>query len=510
VELFHAKDLAALPVNRPGEILKDEQVAFVDVAVDLPGPGGRALRMAGPVIQLTESPAPKPTPAPAPGAHNDELPGLLARPALAAAPVGADVPAQALGNVRILDFSSFFAAGYASKLLGDLGADVIKIEPVSGDQMRPLPDPFEASQRGKRDLALDLKSPESRQIVHDLVKTADVVVLNLRPGKAEKIGLGYEDLKAIKPDLVYVYLPGFGSKGPKSQLKSFAPLLSGFTGLLWEAAGAGADKPVRRAMGNEDYNNGFVGAVSVLLGLAHRAATGQGQYIENPQLHSSLLVTTEQCLDEDGKLVAGLTMDREQMGWGPLYRLYRTADGFICVACVGEGAWDRLRGALALGVGDDVRYADAVDSAGAADVVVKALEDRFAELTSDEAFAVLDENRVPCEIPLDHPHMPDFLWDEWALETGRVLEQEHPVFGYIREVGFVTRLSDSAVVNKGPAPRLGEHTVAVLHELGYDDGTIQGMVASGLCRVPESATDGPATAVPPTSASPTNDGGSDE
>jgi len=373
-------------------------------------------------------------------------------------------------------------------LLGDLGADVIKIEPPEGDQMRPLPDPFEACQRGKRNIALDLMADGAKAVLRDLVTSADVVLHNLRPGKAEKIGIGYDDLRAIKSDLVYCYLPGFGSAGPKAHLKSFAPLQSGFTGLLWEGAGVDARRPVRRVMGNEDYNNGFVGAISVLLGLEYRAKTGDGQYIESPQLHSSLLVTTEQCLDADGKLASGLMVDAEQMGWTSLYRLYRTSDGWICITCVGDKAWGRLREALSdLGL-DDVTYDEAVSDLSGSKVIA-ALEARIAELGTDEVFALLEAHGVPCEVPLDHPHMPDFLWDEWAYETGRVVDQQHDQYGFIREIGFVCRLSDSELINRGPGALLGEHTVEVLRYLGYDDGRIDDLVSSGVCLVPAASHD---------------------
>jgi crotonobetainyl-CoA:carnitine CoA-transferase CaiB-like acyl-CoA transferase len=485
VAMFHAADLAALPVLRPGEILLDDQVEFADVVVELPDAEAGTLRAAGPVIKFAKSPAARPEPAPRLGQHNGEISHLLAAspPAPPDAPPVPPGPArQALAGVRILDFSSFFATAYGAKLLADLGADVIKVEPLVGDQMRPLPDPFEACQRGKRDIAIDLKSPHARQVVDDLVRTADIVFHNLRPGKAERIGIGYEDLRKLKPDLVYCYLPGFGSQGPKSQLKSFAPLLSGFTGLLWESAGAGAERPVRRAMGNEDYNNGFVGAVAALMGLAHRARTGEGQYIENPQLHSSLLVTTEQCLDADGKLVSGLTVDRDQLGWGPLYRLFRTRDGWICVTCVGDRAWRGLRSALdPLEIPDGLETYDAAASPEQSTTVAGVLEARFAELTTDDAFARLDDNGVPCEIAIDHPHMPDFLWDEWALETGRVLDQQHAELGYIRELGFVCHLSGSPNINKGPGPLLGEHTVEVLAEIGYKPERIADLIARGVC-----------------------------
>ena len=479
VKMFHEADLAALPVFRPGEILLDEQVQYANVVVEIEGPDGQKLKAAGPVMRFDGSPAGVPSPAPHLDEHHAAVDELLAAPVPAV--VAAAEPQQALAGIRVLDFSAFFATAYGAKLLSDLGADVIKIEPLEGDQMRPLPDPFEAGQRGKRDLAMNLKAPQARAVLNDLIATADIVVHNLRPGKAEKIGIGFEDVKAIKPDIIYAYLPGFGSTGPKSGLKSFAPLLSGFTGLLWESSGIDADRPVRRAMGNEDYNNGFVGAVAMLMGLYHRGRTGEGQYIECPQLHSSLLVTTEQCLDTDDKLVSGLMIDREQMGWGPLYRLYRTSDGWLCIAVVGDGMWNRLAAALGnLDATGALSYAEASGPDHGTETVA-ALTNRFAALDTASAFALLDTAGVPCEIPLDHPHMPDFLWDEWAYETGRVLDQQHPRHGYIREIGFVTHLSDSPNINKGPGPLLGQHTVEVLTELGYDAARIDELLGSGTC-----------------------------
>ncbi|HYH48220.1 MAG TPA: CoA transferase, partial [Acidimicrobiia bacterium] len=359
--------------------------------------------------------------------------------------------------------------------------DVIKVETPNGDQMRGMADPFEGCQRGKRTIAIDLKAPAARAVIDDLVRSADVVMHNLRPGKAEKVGIDYARLSRIKPDLVYCFLPGFGSTGPKAQLKSFAPLISGFTGLLHLGAGRG-NPPVKRVMGNEDYYNGFMGAVGVLMALEHRAKTGQGQYVESPQLHSSLFAATEQCLDAAGNPIeSGLTLDPAQMGSGPLYRLYRTAgDGWFCLACVGERAFAKLGPALGLEVLPDPSDEEALTAV---------LEERFAQLTADEAFNLLDAEGVPCEIALTDPAMPDFLWDEWAVETGRVFEQHHPVWGWIREFGLSVHLSDTPGLNKGPSPLLGQHTAEILAELGYDRECIDELVGSICVQYEEKVTE---------------------
>lgn len=501
LEEFYAADIAALPVLRPEEVFEDDQVRFAGVVIEQPDDEYGTVRQVGPVMRFSDSPADAPSPAPAPGAHTHRIGEIAAGPFIGrAASLSQPKPlSHALEGVRVLDFSAFFATAYGARLLSDLGADVIKVEPLGGDQMRPLADLFEGAQRGKRTIAVDLRTEEGREVVRRLVATADVVMHNFRPGKAEKIGLGYEDLRLIKPDLIYCYLPGFGSHGPKSELKSFAPLVSGFAGLLYEAAGRG-NPPVRRAIGNEDLYNGFSGAVAVLLALQHRNATGRGQYIENPQLHSSLFVITDQCTDGDGRPLPGLSLDRDQTGWGPLYRLYRTSDGWICITCVGERSYRRLAEALSMpellsdpdlagiaacswepvGPGESPTAGDADTADRLADVLAR----RFASLTSEEAFGLLDSHQVPCEIPLDYPFMPEFLWEDWALESDRVFELHHPEHGWVREVGLVVRLSETPGLQKGPSPVLGQHTLDILTELGFDREQIAGLL-SGPCLAPE-------------------------
>jgi crotonobetainyl-CoA:carnitine CoA-transferase CaiB-like acyl-CoA transferase len=481
IKLLQAADVAVVPVLRPGEVLEHEQVKFNKVEIQVADEQHGLVRQVGPAIRFSETPADRPSPAPARGAHNDRVDELLALPEPQPQQGdGADLK-HPLQGVRIIDFAQWFAGPYGGKILSDLGAEVIKVESPAHDPMRWLPDPFEAASRGKRSITIDLKSRAALAVVHDLVRTADVVVHNFRPGKAEKMGLGYEQLAAINPRLIYCNQPGWGSEGPSKNLKSFAPLMSAMTGLMFEAAGEG-NGPVRRARASEDYYAGLQGATAILMALRHRDETGEGQYIESPQLHASLFCVTEHCLDADGAVVSDLRLDQQQTGYGPLYRLYRTGDGWVCVAAVGDAAFERLRKALELETAlDNETFGSDRDRVEHSEQLAEILAGRFAELTADDALARLEEHGVPCELALAQPFMPQFFWEQWALDSGRVFEHHHEEYGWIREVGLTIRLSETPGANKGPAPRFGEHTRDVLGDLGYEPARIDALIADGIC-----------------------------
>lgn len=469
LRLLRARDVACVPVLRPGEVLRHEQVRHLGLATTVPDPDRGELLQVAPCIRFSDTPAPALRPAPRVGEHNAGIPELRERARQRVRTVPEAAPLRhALEGLTVLDFSTFFAAAYGAKLLGDLGADVIKVEPVEGDPMRPLPDPFEACQRGKRTIAVDLRTAEGRQVAHELVRKADVVVHNLRPGKAEKIGLGYEELRRIRPQLIYCYQPGWGASGPDAHRKSFAPLMSALTGLMFAAAGAD-NPPVRRARASEDYYGGFLGAAAVLMALQVRARTGRGQYVEAAQLAASLFATMEHSLDAAGGRVPGPVLDSDQHGFGPLHRLFPTADGMVCVAVVGARARLRLAALLEAGAGaEDMELSELLAA-------------RLAGLPGEEAVALLDSHRIPCEVARDIPFMPDFFWQDWVVDEGKVFEHEgHPIWGYIREVGQVMSLSDTPGVQRGPGPLLGHHTLEILGELGRTEHEIDELIATGV------------------------------
>ena len=482
IELFRAQDLAAMPMLRPEEIFEDDQIAHAGIVAEVDDPDHGIVNQIGPVVRYHDSPVGKVQPAPDPGQHSAEVAALLERPE-AEPPFAVALDVPPLSGLRVLDFSSFFATAFGARLLSDLGADVIKVEPVRGDQMRPLPDLWECAQRGKRSLAIDLRSPQATELIYRLIATADVIMHNQRPGKAEKLGIGYEQCRDLNPHIIYCYLPGFGSSGPKSELKSFAPLVSGFVGLNYIGAGQGND-PVRRVLGNEDLYNGFNGAVSVLMALDHRNRTGRGQLVESPHLHSAVLVRSEQCIDADGHPIKTLQLDADQTGWDALYRLYRTKDGWIALACVGDRAFRRLAGALRHPeLADDQRFATRNERRANTAALAGELQKLFSNWTTEAAFRALDAAGVPCEVPEDHPVVPEFLWDEWALDSGRVFDRHHPEYGWIREIGHCLRLAATPLSIPPTSARLGEHSREILEQLGYTPQQVSELLR-GPCREP--------------------------
>ena len=466
ISAFHAADIAALPVLPPGEVLLDPQVVQTAQAIELADADYGKIKQGGPAFRFRANAASKPSPAPALGEHNGLLDELMKRPR-SLRPVETKNIKAPLEGVRIVDIGVFFACSFGARILSDLGADVIKVETLEGDQMRPLADLYDGSQRGKRNIALNLKTPEGQEILRNLLAEADIVLHNLRPGNAEKLGFGAEEMLAANPRLIYAYMPGYGGSGPKSKLKSFAPLLSCWTGVMHEGGGEG-NPPATSAVGNEDVYNGLLGAVGLLTALEARERTGRGDYFECPQLNSSIFTTAAHFLDANDTCVYGMRLDAEQCGFSALDRIYQCADGWVCVACRDDASFAAL--AKAIGRPElcgDERFADPASRSKNDDALLSILKPYFAARTKTEAYDALDASGAPVEIVREQNWMNEFLHEGWALASGRVFEDKQSIKGHIKVIGHLARLDGTPGVRKGPAARLGEHSEQILIELGY-------------------------------------------
>ncbi len=376
-----------------------------------------------------------------------------------------------LEGVKILDFGLYFAGPYASRLLCDLGAQVIKLEPILGDTLRPTTKPFMGAQRGKRSIAVDLKHPAGREVAYRIASWADVITHNMRPGVAERLGMGYEQVQKLNPEVVYAYAPGWGSTGPDSQRPGFAPLYSGYVGLHHEASGEG-NLPVSQ-LGNEDNGNGLLGAGGILMALYHRKRTGKGQYLENPQINATLLMAFHIMCRPDGSVVGSLGLDKERRGIHPLDRVYATADGWICVWARTDELFRCLCAVPGLEeLAGDPRFAGAAARLAHAKDLQGILEQAFAARSTRAWEEALAAAGVPSEVPAGKGASHRVLTDPEQRRLGRVEEYDHPHWGNVRDLAVFLRLSDATQRRGRPAPELGQHTREILGEFKYSEDEI--------------------------------------
>jgi crotonobetainyl-CoA:carnitine CoA-transferase CaiB-like acyl-CoA transferase len=373
----------------------------------------------------------------------------------AGAAVGSDGPAL-LDGVTILDIGAYFAGPYSSRLLADLGAEVIKLEPTHGDQLRGIDQCFFPAQAGKSSIAMNLKDPAVRPVVEGLLEWADVVHHNLRPGAAERLGLAWEDIRGSHPDLIYLYAPGWGSSGPDMLRQSFAPMMSGYAGVTFEAAGR-FNEPLPSPC-NEDPGNGMLGAACILMGLLDRRRSGQGLYIENPQLNATMFHLAHIVRRPDGTVLGAGRLDTLQYGVGPLERLYQTADGWICLVAHEEDEVAAL--GRVIGVAIDPGRAGS-DSDALSDLIA----DAVAKRSTSSLLRELRRAGVPAVEPVGR-NSSAFLQDPENRRTGRVAECHHPTKGNVREIAQLVRVSSASVPPHRLAPDLGGQSDRVLGSLG--------------------------------------------
>ncbi len=478
VDVLRQAEVCAIEHLLPGEVFDQPQARHNQMVVEIDDPVLGLVQQVAPAAKFPSLGPVGLTPAPTPGQHTRSA---LARPwdgepfddrgaERRAGTTGSDgrssqTDRPLLEGVKILDLGAYFAGPYSSRLLADLGADVIKLEPTQGDQLRGIDQCFFPAQAGKRSIAMNLKAPGVRPVIEALLDWVDVVHHNLRPGAAERLGLSYDDVRSTHPELVYLYAPGWGSGGPDMLRQSFAPMMSGYVGVTFEAAGQ-FNEPLPTPC-NEDPGNGMLGAACILIGLLHRRRTAQGIYIENPQLNAAMshvahIVRRVDHAGNAGEVMGAARLDTLQYGFGPFERLYRTADGWICVAALEEAD----RAALAQVLETDL-----------ADVMAARIEQKetAAWLSAFEAAG------VPAVEPVAR-HTHAFLNDPENRRTGRVAECLHPTKGNVRELAHLVRVSGSANPPHRLAPDLGAHTESILCAMGLAHEEIADLRAHGAIR----------------------------
>ena len=432
-------------------------------------------------------------PPPGIGEHTREVLGSLeARDPVARTDgaAGTQPLATPLEGIRVLDLGVFVAGPYGAMILAELGADVIKIEPVQavgrlGGAGAALPMALNpACNRGKRCLSLDLKTDAGREILHKLIESADVLHYNMRPGVAERLGFDYETARRINPRLIYCHTTGYGTEGPYGDYPGVDQMAQALCGIEHEQGATPAGgKPTWYRFGHCDASNGFLSAIAVLQALYHRDQTGEGQFVETSILNAGTLLASDAVMLSNGELMARPHLDKEQTGFGPLYRLYQTASGWICIACVTDEHWNALCGVLqTAGALQQPQFATPAGRAKNAASLTAILVEVFTSRTASEWFHVLDAAGVPCEVA--DPSFGSSWYDNPVmLDNDLVATYDSPAFGRLDQYGRLIGFSSTPGKTWGPPPMVGEHTADILHELGYDSERIDQLAEAGAVRI---------------------------
>ena len=354
VEELRRHNHAAEAVVPAHDVLRHVQTVANDTVVTVDDPDRGPTRQMGVPIHLLGTPGAVKGPQPSVGQHTDEVLGSLPAPAPtpAPAPVAPSTPGVALGDVRVIDLGQYLAGPFGPMILADLGADVVKIEPVTGDSMRFSAKPFIGCQRGKRSLALDLKHPSGLEAARRLIAGADVVHHNMTRGVASRLGIDYAACRELRPDIIYCNTYAYGLADPLGRFGGLDPLYQASSGLEYEAGAVRhGNDPLYLRFGMCDTANAMLSVVGVLLALVHRARTGEGQELWTSLHDGGMVFTSDAWTGPDGAVWDRPQLDRGLHGIDALYRLYRTADdGWICVAAVTEDQWrPTVRGARSRG-----------------------------------------------------------------------------------------------------------------------------------------------------------------
>jgi crotonobetainyl-CoA:carnitine CoA-transferase CaiB-like acyl-CoA transferase len=441
---------------------------------------GKTLQV-GPLVDFSETPARVQGPTPRLGQQTEEVLSHLDGARRPVAPKDGHLPRHALDGVTVLELAGYWAAPFGTSLLADLGARVIKIEPLEGEPMRHLGVDAKVVQ-GKESLALDMRSDEGREILHKLVERADLFMHNYRPGVPERLGMDYDTLKKINPRLVYVYAGAYGSSGPYALRPAYHPSFGAICGEVLYQAGEGSPPPpgtpltmeevkaiskrLSRANQNSDPNSGLALATALLMGLYARERTGKGQYIERTMLCANAYASSDDFIRYEGKPPRRLP-DPGLHGLGALYHLYLCREGWVFLACLAQDEWESLCRALAReDLLLDVRFATSVARIQHDAELMALLEEVFLERRAHQWEEYLSSHDVACVVADSGQYYAFFNGDSHIGANAMAVEVEHPVYGkYKRHAPLVALSLTPGIV--GPGNRVGEHTRAILGELGY-------------------------------------------
>ena len=483
---FEAADVPFAPARLAEEGLSDPQVLHNGMVTRLDDPAVGPVVQMGIPIRLSRTPgriagARCPTALAAGDTHIPVAPPLAA-PRAAAAP-----HPPPLAGVRILEITNLIAGPTAGRILADLGADVIKLEPPGGDMSRPIARSyFYAVNFNKRSICVDTATASGRQLVQRIAASVDALIANLRPHATERMGIG----PAINPRLIETHMTGYGWTGPYAKRPGIDPLAQALMGLS-RAQGGSENPPVFAAqLAPTDYTNGAMGALGTILALLVRARSGIAQRVDSDLLSAGAVLNSQWFTRYAGKPERALA-DKEQLGLGPFHRLYRAANGWLYAVAESARARRAMCRALSLTLSQtkydmsDLSVPQASTPASgqhpnatplalqlAAAIAQRPLAQVLAQLKA-AGVAATEAAPPDSQVFLDHPH---------TTANGMVAVRQHARAGTLRVAWQLVQFGDTRPSAGLPTPLLGEHTTQVLRELGCSDAEIASLHAAGIVK----------------------------
>ena len=454
------------------EWLVHEHAEASGMAVEVDDATYGRMKQPGASVRLRGTPGPAPSRAPKLGEHTDSALVEVQSATPRHSANGSESILSALEGVRVLDLCIVLAGPTCGRTLGEFGADVIKID----DPSRPYDYGGNLDvNRGKRSIQIDLKREEGRQVFWKLLETVDVVVENNRKGSLARLGLGYEEVRGRRPDIVYASLNAFGYDGPWAERPGWEQLAQATTGIQVRRGGRDA-APQLLPYPMNDYATGLLGAYSVALALNERQRTGRGQSVDGGLALTACLLQSPYFLDYDGYKRSepeGLDV----RGFSALSRLYRAADGWLYLHCPDSAAWDDLTRLPEFAhLSGDSRFSDTETRERNDGTLVEALSAVFSSKARRHWVDALARTNASV---IENIAIPDFHDDPHVRSAGLIVGREHPGFGMADHLGVVPRLSGTPARVGRPTPVLGAETDEILSEAGYTSEQIATLKSVG-------------------------------
>jgi len=369
----------------------------------------------------------------------------------------------ALQKIKVLDLTSYIAGPYCTTLLSDLGAKVIKIEPLDGDPFRTLAPGFQAWNRGKRGITLDLKNMKGLSLFYRLVKEADVVVQNYKPGTAEKLKVDYNSLSKMNPKLIYFTITGYGSNGPFSSMPAFDPLLQALSGCMYSEGNY--EDPVFLRIPIADYGAAMIGAFGIAAAIFHRQITGDGQNLGTSLLNS---VATFQAAEFSSNKGVHSQNKLDLLGNSSTYRIYRCNDGWFFLSCTSDELFKRLY--LTLDSNKQLRpFLNSTQRIKGNRELSIVLAKIFEEFSLNWCISELRNNNVPCSL-IRYGYQIHL--DPYVKNRGASIDLNSAELGLTKQIGIAVKLSKTPGYVQGSAPSLGQHNDIILKDLGLTEKEI--------------------------------------